>query len=60
VARLPIAIFPGMPIGQLSFYELSTAAEFPYGSPQVHSKYQGQSGPTPSRLHEDFPRQAEQ
>jgi dCTP deaminase len=60
VARLPIAIFPGMPIGQLSFYELSTAAEFPYGSPQVHSKYQGQSGPTPSRLHEDFPRQAGQ
>ena len=58
VARLPIAIIPGMPIGQLSFYELSTAAEFPYGSPRVRSKYQGQRGPTPSRLHEDFTRPA--
>lgn len=57
VARLPIAIYPGMLIGQLSFYELSTRAEFPYGSGQVHSKYQGQRGPTPSRLHEDFRRQ---
>jgi dCTP deaminase len=56
VARLPIAIYPGMAIGQLSFYELSTPAEFPYGSEQVHSKYQGQRGPTPSRLHEDFRR----
>jgi dCTP deaminase len=56
VARLPIAIYPGMAIGQLSFYELSTAAEHPYGSAKVHSKYQGQSGPTPSRLHEDFSR----
>ncbi len=57
VARLPIAIYPGMAIGQLSFYELSTSAEFPYGSEKVHSKYQGQRGPTPSRLHEDFRRQ---
>ncbi len=57
VARLPIAIYPGMAIGQLSFYELTTAAEFPYGSEKVHSKYQGQRGPTPSRLHEDFHRQ---
>jgi dCTP deaminase len=56
VARLPIAIFPGMLIGQLSFYELTTAAEFPYGSEQVHSKYPGQRGPTPSRIHEDFHR----
>ena len=54
VARLPIAIYPGMAIGQLSFYELSTPAEFPYGSAQVRSKYQGQQGPTPSRLHQDF------
>lgn len=56
VARLPIAIYAGMPIGQLSFYELTTAAEFPYGSTQVRSKYQGQRGPTPSRFHEDFHR----
>ena len=54
VATLPIAIYPGMRIGQLSFYELSTAAEFPYGSEAAGSKYQGQRGPTPSRIHEDF------
>jgi dCTP deaminase len=54
VSNLPIAIYPGMKIGQLSFYELTTPAEFPYGSHQVGSKYQGQRGPTPSRVHEDF------
>lgn len=56
VATLPIAIYPGMKIGQLSFYELSTAAEHPYGSRAAHSKYQGQRGPTPSKMHEDFHR----
>jgi len=56
VATLPIAIYPGMKIGQLSFYELSTAAEHPYGSGKAHSKYQGQRGPTPSKMHEDFRR----
>ena len=56
VATLPIAIYPGMKIGQLSFYELTTAAEHPYGSRGAHSKYQGQRGPTPSKMHEDFRR----
>lgn len=54
VANLPIAIYPGMKIGQISFYQLSTPAEHPYGSPGAGSKYQGQSGPTPSRIHRDF------
>jgi dCTP deaminase len=54
VANLPIAIYPGMKIGQVSFYQLSTPAENPYGSPGAGSKYQGQSGPTPSRVHRDF------
>ena len=54
VATLPIAIYPGMKIGQVSFYELSTAADHPYGSPEAGSKYQGQSGPTPSLVHRDF------
>lgn len=54
VANLPIAIYPGMRIGQVSFYQLSTAAEHPYGSPGAGSKYQGQAGPTPSRIHRDF------
>lgn len=54
VATLPIAIHPGMKIGQISFYQMTTAADHPYGSPELGSKYQGQSGPTPSRAHRDF------
>ncbi len=54
VATLPIAIYPDMKIGQISFYQMTTAAEFPYGSPELGSKYQGQSGPTASRSHRDF------
>ena len=54
VATLPIAIYPEMKIGQISFYRMTTAADFPYGSPELGSKYQGQSGPTASRSHQDF------
>jgi dCTP deaminase len=54
VANLPITIYPGMKIGQISFYEMTTAADHPYGSPELGSKYQGQTGPTASRMHSDF------
>ena len=54
VANLPIAIYPRMKIGQISFYQMTTPADVPYGSPQLGSKYQGQSGPTPSAMHRDF------
>jgi dCTP deaminase len=54
VSNLPIAIYPEMKIGQVSFYQLTTPAEHPYGSIGAGSKYQGQAGPTPSRMHEDF------
>ena len=54
VANLPITIYPRMKIGQISFYEMTTPADVPYGSPQLGSKYQGQSGPTPSQMHKDF------
>ncbi len=56
VANLPIAIYPGMKIGQISFYQMTTAADNPYGSTGAGSKYQGQRGPTPSRSHIDFTR----
>ena len=45
-----------MKIGQLSFLELTTPAERPYGSPELRSKYQGQTGPTASRGHTDYGR----
>lgn len=54
VANLPIAIYPGMKIGQVSFYQMTTKADSPYGSPGLGSKYQDQSGPTPSQMHQDF------
>ncbi len=54
VANLPIAIHPGMRIGQISFYQMTTEADHPYGSREARSKYQGQRGPTPSRVHRDF------
>ena len=54
VANLPITLYPGMKIGQISFLRMTTAAEQPYGSKGVGSKYQGQRGPTPSRYFENF------
>ena len=54
VATLPIAIYPGMKIGQLAFFRLSSPAEHPYGSRELGSKYKGQRGPTASRFFENF------
>jgi len=54
VANLPITIYPGMKIGQLSFVQMSEPAETPYGAGALGSKYQGQRGPTPSRYWQNF------
>ncbi|HWL33778.1 MAG TPA: dCTP deaminase [Gaiellaceae bacterium] len=54
VANLPIALYPGMKIGQISFLRMTTAADVPYGSQATGSKYQGQRGPTPSRYYLNF------
>ncbi len=54
VATLPIRLYYGMKIGQLSFQNLTTAAERPYGHPDLKSRYQGQSMPTASRIYRDF------
>jgi dCTP deaminase len=54
VANLPITIYPGMKIGQISFFRLTTKADAPYGSSEAGSKYQGQRGPTASRFFEEF------
>ena len=56
VATLPIKLYPGMKIGQLCFFRLSSPAENPYGSAKYGSRYQGQRGPTPSRSHANFHR----
>src|SRR5437879_5351669 len=54
VANLPIAIYPGMKIGQISFIRMKSPEERPYGSAETRSKYQGQRGPTPSRYYLNF------
>ncbi|ACU53027.1 deoxycytidine triphosphate deaminase [Acidimicrobium ferrooxidans DSM 10331] len=53
VAQLPITLYPGMRVGQISFLQMTSPAEHPYGSAALASKYQGQRGPTPSRYHLD-------
>jgi dCTP deaminase len=54
VANLPITLWPGMKIGQLCLFRLSSPSENPYGSAAVGSKYQGQRGPTPSKAYLNF------
>lgn len=54
VANLPITIYPEMKIGQISFLQMTTAADVPYGSGALSSKYQGQVEPTESRYYLNF------
>ena len=54
VASLPITLYPGMKIGQISFMQMTSPAENPYGSGEVRSKYQDQVGPVASRYWENF------
>ena len=55
-ATLPIKLYPGMKVGQLCFFQLSSPAERPYGAGATGSRYQGQRGPTASRSHLNFHR----
>lgn len=55
-ATMPIMLYPGMKIGQLCFFELSSPARHPYGSGAHGSRYQGQRGPTASRSFANFSR----
>ena len=54
VANLPITIYHGMPIGQISFMRMDGPVERPYGAESNTSKYQGQDEPTPSRFYLNF------
>ncbi len=55
VANLPMTLWPGMKVGQLALFRMSSPAEVPYGTGALGSKYQGQRGPTPSRAYLNFP-----
>lgn len=54
MSTLPLKLYPGMKIGQLCFFQLSSPAEHPYGSSSTGSHYQGQRGPTASRSYQNF------
>ncbi len=54
LAALPINLYFGMKVSQISFLRLTKPAEHLYGSKAVGSKYQGQTEPTPSRSHQDY------
>jgi dCTP deaminase len=56
VANLPIKLYDGMKIGQISFQRLSSAVEVAYGDARIGSRYRGQTDPTASRYHADFER----
>jgi dCTP deaminase len=56
LARLPITLYHGMKIGQISYLRLSTPADRLYGSEGLGSKYQGQTDPTASRFSQEFTR----
>lgn len=56
MATLPVKLWPGMKIGQLCFFQLSSPAERPYGSAEYKSRYNGQRGPTASRSFLNFHR----
>jgi dCTP deaminase len=58
VANLPIALYFGMSIGQISFFRMTSPVDRPYGSPELGSKYQNQSEPTASAIHRNFPNDA--
>lgn len=54
VANLPITLWPGMKVGQLALFQMTSPAETPYGSGKLGSKYQGQRGPTASKAYLNF------
>lgn len=52
ISNLPIKIYAGMRIAQICFFQMTTPVKRPYG--QADNKYQGQKGPTESRIFEEF------
>ena len=58
VTKLPIALYYKMKIGQISFLQLTSSADRPYGSAELGSKYKGQTGPTGSMYYKDFVRES--
>ncbi len=56
MGKIPVALYPGMKIAQVSFIKMTTPAQHLYGSRGVNSKYQHQRGPTESRMFKEYKR----
>ena len=54
VSPLPITLYPNMKIGQISFTQMTTPVDRPYGSKGLGSHYQGQKVPVASKFYEEF------
>lgn len=54
VAKLPVTLYCGMKIGQISFLRLTSPVDNLYGSPELGSKYQGQIGPIASKYYQGY------
>ncbi|MGL5831198.1 MAG: dCTP deaminase [Candidatus Altimarinota bacterium] len=52
INRMPVALYPGMRIGQFAFEKMSSPADIPYYK-KTSSKYQNQSLVEESRIHLD-------
>ena len=52
LAPLPIILYPGISVCQLSLMTLTTPVDRPYGSPGLGSHYQDQMGPAERRVWE--------
>jgi len=50
--KVPIILYPGMKVAQICFFVMSSKVDRPYGT--AGNKYQGQKGPTESRVWKDF------
>ena len=56
VANLPITVYPGMKIGQISFLQMTTPADVPYGSDGLEVEVPGPVGPDPQPVRGQLPR----
>jgi dCTP deaminase len=54
ILNLPITLYAGMLVAQISFQQLSTPVDRPYGSASLGSKYQGDTDPMASKYHLNF------
>jgi dCTP deaminase len=54
LSPLPIKLYPGMKIGQITFEKLDQPCEKPYGSKGLNSKYQGNMTVQGSLMYKNF------